>query len=112
MSPRVRVIEGVRELLEQQYLESVGDRSKDEYSGLNDGEQRLVLRAFLQKLTAGSESNQWARVLQDILQTDTCCMSICDHVVRAARMTGNFRESPAAAERVIGGRHPVHARTF
>jgi hypothetical protein len=35
---RERVIEGVRELLEQLYLESVGDRSRDEYNGLNDSD--------------------------------------------------------------------------
>jgi hypothetical protein len=75
MSARMRVIEGVRELLEQQYLQSIGDRSKDEYGRLNDGERRAVLKAFLQKLTAGSESNQWAKVLHDIVQTDARCLS-------------------------------------
>jgi hypothetical protein len=75
MSPRKRVIEGVRELLEQQYLESVGDRSKDEHGRFNDGERRAVLKAFLQKLTAGSESDQWAKVLHDIVQTDARCLS-------------------------------------
>jgi hypothetical protein len=58
MSPRKRVIEGVRELLEQQYLESVGDRSRDGYGRLNDAERRAVLKAFLPKLAAGSESDQ------------------------------------------------------
>jgi hypothetical protein len=67
MSPRERIIEGVRELLEQQYLESVSDQSKDDYAGLNDSEQRLVLKAFLQKLTGGSDADQWAKVLHDIL---------------------------------------------
>jgi hypothetical protein len=70
MLPRDRIVEGVRELLEQQYFNSAGDRSKDEYGGLNDGEQRAALKAFLKKITAGSESHQWARVLQDIVQSD------------------------------------------
>jgi hypothetical protein len=67
VSPRERIIEGVRELLEQQYLESVDDRSKDEYRGLNGSEQRVILKAFLQKLTGGSDADLWAKVLHDIL---------------------------------------------
>jgi hypothetical protein len=67
MSPRDRIIEGVRKLLEEQYLESVGERDKDEYGGLNGSEQRVILKAFLQNLTGGSEADLWAKVLQDIL---------------------------------------------
>jgi hypothetical protein len=67
MSPRDRIIEGVRKLLEEQYLESVGERDKDEYGGLNGSEQRIVLKAFLQKLTGGSDADLWAKVLQDNL---------------------------------------------
>jgi hypothetical protein len=67
MSPRERIIEGVRKLLEKQYLESVGERDKDKYGGLNGSEQRVILKAFLQKLTGGSDADLWAKVLQDIL---------------------------------------------
>ncbi len=67
MSPRDRIIEGVRKLLEEQYLESVGERDKDEYGGLNGSEQRVILKAFLQKLTGGSDADLWAKVLHDIL---------------------------------------------
>jgi hypothetical protein len=67
MSPRERIIEGVRKLLEEQYLESAGERDKDEYGGLNGSEQRVILKAFLQKLTGRSDADLWAKVLQDIL---------------------------------------------
>jgi hypothetical protein len=42
MSSRDRIVEGVRKLLEEQYLESVGERDKDEYGGLNGSEQRVI----------------------------------------------------------------------
>ena len=67
MSPRERIIEGVRELLEQQYLESVNDQSKHEYAGQSENEKRVTLKAFLQKLSAGSEAELWVKVLQDNL---------------------------------------------
>jgi hypothetical protein len=67
MSPRDRIVEGVRKLLEEQYLESVGERHKDEYDRLNGSEQRVIHKAFLQTLTVGSQTDQWAKVLQDIL---------------------------------------------
>jgi hypothetical protein len=67
MTPRDRVIEGVRKLLEEQYLESVDDRSKDEYARFSETEKRSVLKAFLQKLTAGSKAEQWAKALGDVL---------------------------------------------
>ena len=54
-------------MLEEQYLESVGERDQDEYDRLNGSEQRAVLKAFLQKLTGGSQADQWAKVLRDIL---------------------------------------------
>jgi hypothetical protein len=66
MSPRDRIVRGVRQLLEQQYLESMGDHAKDEYVGLSDDEKRTALKAFLQKQTSGSEE-QWVKVLQDFL---------------------------------------------
>jgi hypothetical protein len=67
MSPRDRIIEGVRKLLEEQYLESVGERDRDEYGRLNGSEQRVILKAFLQKLTGGSDADLWAKVIQNIL---------------------------------------------
>jgi hypothetical protein len=67
MSPRERIIEGMRKLLEEQYLESVGEPDKDEYGRLNGSEQRVILKAFLQKLTGGSDADLWAKVLHDIL---------------------------------------------
>jgi hypothetical protein len=67
MSPRERIIEGVRKLLEEQYLESVGERDRDEYRELNGSEHRVILKAFLQKLTGGSDADLWAKVLHDIL---------------------------------------------
>jgi hypothetical protein len=66
MSPRDRILSGVRQLLEQQYLKSTSDHAKDEYVGLSDDEKRTVLKAFLQKQTIGSEE-QWAKVLQGFL---------------------------------------------
>jgi hypothetical protein len=54
-------------LLEQGYLESVDDRSKDECRGSSGSEQRVILKAFLQKLTGGSDADLWAKVLHDIL---------------------------------------------
>ena len=67
MTPRDQIIKAVRELLEHQYLESVGDRCKHEYAGLSETEKRETLKAFLQKRTAGLKGGQWARVLEDIL---------------------------------------------
>jgi hypothetical protein len=67
MSSRERIIEGVRKLLEEQYLESVGERDQDKYDGLNGSEQSVILKAFLQKLTGGSDADPWAKMLQDIL---------------------------------------------
>jgi hypothetical protein len=67
MSPRDRIVEGVRELLEQQYLGSVGDQCRAEYARLSDSQQRAVLKGFLRKLTAGAESERWAMRLQEIL---------------------------------------------
>jgi hypothetical protein len=67
MSSRDRIVEGVRKLLEEQYFESVGERDTDEYGRLNDSEQRVILKAFLQKLTVGSQADQWAKMLQDML---------------------------------------------
>jgi hypothetical protein len=66
MSPRDRIISGVRQLLEEQYLQSASDQAKDEYTGLNDDDKRVNLKAFLQKQTSGSEE-QWVKVLQDLL---------------------------------------------
>ena len=67
MAPRDRIVAGVRELLEQQYLESVGGQAKEEYAALDHGEQTVVLKTFLQKLLARWESNQWAKVFLNIL---------------------------------------------
>ena len=67
MTPRDRIIEGVRQLLEEQYLESVDDRSKEEYARISETEKRGVLKAFLQKLTAGSTADQWMKALEDAL---------------------------------------------
>jgi hypothetical protein len=39
MSPRDRIVRGVRQLLEQQYFESMSDHAKDEYAGLSDDEK-------------------------------------------------------------------------
>jgi hypothetical protein len=66
MSPRDRIVNGMRKLLEQQYLESVGDQGKDEYAGLSDDEKRTALRAFLLKQT-GTSQELWVKVLQDLL---------------------------------------------
>jgi hypothetical protein len=56
----------VRKLLEQQYLESVGDQANDEYAGLSDDEKRTALKAFLLKQT-GTSQKLWVKVLQDVL---------------------------------------------
>jgi hypothetical protein len=61
MSPRDRIIEGVRKLLEQQYLESIGDQSKHEYARLSDSDKKVPLKDFLQRLTDGSEADEWAK---------------------------------------------------
>ena len=57
----------MHKLLEEQYLESVGERDKDKYGGLNGSELRVILKAFLQKLTGGSGADPWAKMLRDIL---------------------------------------------
>jgi hypothetical protein len=67
MSPRDQLVEGVRKLLEEQYFESVDDRSKDEYGGLNDHEKKLVLKAFLKKLAGESDTDLWAKLFHDVL---------------------------------------------
>jgi hypothetical protein len=67
MSRRDRIVWDVRQLIEQQYLESIGDRSKHEFAELSETEKREILKAFLQKLTAGSEAEPWVKVLQDIV---------------------------------------------
>jgi deoxyribodipyrimidine photolyase-like uncharacterized protein len=67
MSPRDRIVQQVRQMLEQQYLESIGDQSKHEYAGLSEPEKRAVLRAFLEKQIAGSKTGQWVKVLEDIV---------------------------------------------
>jgi hypothetical protein len=67
MSPRDRIIEGVRKLLEKQYLESVGEREKDEFTGLSESEKRAAVKAFLEKRTARLRTAQWVRVLEHIL---------------------------------------------
>jgi hypothetical protein len=66
MSPRDRIVRGVHQLLEQQYLESMSNHAKDEYAGLSDDEKRTTLKAFLQKQTSGSEE-QWVKAIQDLL---------------------------------------------
>ena len=66
MSPRDRIVNGMRQLLEQQYLESTSDHAKDEYAGLSDDEKRTTLKAFLREQTGASEE-QWVKVLQDLL---------------------------------------------
>jgi hypothetical protein len=67
MSPREQIIEGVRKLLEEQYLESVSERDRHDYRELNELEKRKILKAFLRKLVSRSESDRWAKMLQDIL---------------------------------------------
>jgi hypothetical protein len=67
MSPRDLIIKGVRELLEQQYLESVAQEIKDDYAALNKDEKRKVLKEFLHKLTAESGGDSWAERIDDIL---------------------------------------------
>jgi hypothetical protein len=70
MSPRDRIIIGVRRLLEQQYLESMSDHAKDEYAGLSADEKRTTLKAFLQKQTSGSDE-KWVKALQETPQSDS-----------------------------------------
>jgi hypothetical protein len=66
MSPRDRIVIGVRQLIEQQYLESTSDHAKDDYTGLSDDEKRTTLKAFLRE-QAGASEEQWVKVLQDLL---------------------------------------------
>jgi hypothetical protein len=66
MSPRHRIGRGVRQLLEQQYLESTSEHAKDEYAGMSDDEKRTTLKAFPREQTGASEE-QWVKVLQDLL---------------------------------------------
>jgi hypothetical protein len=58
MSPQDRIAKGARELLEQQYLESVDDQSKNGYARLSDTEKRATLRAFLEKRNSESDTQQ------------------------------------------------------
>ena len=66
MSPRDRIVNGVRELLEQHYLESVADQAKDDYAGLSDDEKRTTLKDFLLKQT-GASQELWVKTLLDLL---------------------------------------------
>jgi hypothetical protein len=56
--PRDRVIKRVRKLIEQTYLESVGDQSKHEYARLSEIEKRVVPGPLLQKRIAGSNTSE------------------------------------------------------
>ena len=67
MSQRDGIVMVVRQLLEQQYLKSIDDQSKHEFTGLSESEKRAVLKAFLEKRTAGLRTARWVRVLEDIL---------------------------------------------
>jgi hypothetical protein len=67
MSSRDRITRDMRQLIEQQYLASIGDQAKHEYAELSETEKRKDLKDFLQKRTARSKSDQWVRVLEDIL---------------------------------------------
>jgi hypothetical protein len=66
VSPRDRIIIGVLQLIEQQYLKSTNDRTKEEYAGLSGHEKRKTLKSFLQKQTFASR-RQWAKTLQDMV---------------------------------------------
>jgi hypothetical protein len=67
MSSLDPIINGVRDLLEREYLESVGDEPKDAYAGLSATEKRKTLKTFLQKLTVDPEVRHWAKRLEEIL---------------------------------------------
>ena len=67
MSPRDLIIKGVRELLEQQYLESVAQELKDDYAAFSEDEKRKVLKEFFHKLTAESGGDPWTERINDIL---------------------------------------------
>ena len=67
MSRRDGIVRVVRQLLEQQYLESIGVQARHEFADLSESEKRAVLKAFLEQQTAGLRTAQWVRVLEDIL---------------------------------------------
>jgi hypothetical protein len=67
MTPRDRIISGMRQLLEQQYLDSMSEQSRGEYAGLSDDEKRTTLRAFLQKQNDESDTEQWMKLLLILL---------------------------------------------
>jgi hypothetical protein len=65
MLQRNLIREGVFELLEQPYLESVGPQAKQEWAELSDAERKEVLKNFLREIA--DDADQWAKRLHDIL---------------------------------------------
>jgi hypothetical protein len=68
MSPRDRVVSGLRRVLEELYLGSASDRAKQRYTESSEAERRMILGAFLRKQLDGSQAaKQWVRLLRDRL---------------------------------------------
>jgi hypothetical protein len=62
---QTQIVNGVRQLVERQYLASASKQEKHEYAGLPGGARRLIVKAFLREQTGGS--NQGAKTLLGLL---------------------------------------------
>ena len=68
MSPRDRIVSGLRRVLEELYLGSASDRAKQRYAESSEAERGMILGAFLQKQLDGSQAaKQWVQLLRDRL---------------------------------------------
>ena len=59
------IVNGVGQLVEQQYLASASKQDKHKYAGMPDSAKRLIVKAFLRDQTGGS--NQGAKTLLSLL---------------------------------------------
>ena len=67
MLSRDQIIDDVRQVLEQHYLQSANDDSKNKYAQLSEIEKRTALKTFLQDLTVASDGDEWAVRLGETL---------------------------------------------
>jgi hypothetical protein len=67
MLSRDQIIDDVRQVLEQHYLQSANDDSKNKYAQLSEIEKRTALKTFLQDLTVASDGDEWAIRLGETL---------------------------------------------
>jgi hypothetical protein len=68
MSSIDRIISGVRQLIEEQYLESANAVARDEYAAMRTEDKTATLKAFLlEQAKVSKESLEWAATFIDRL---------------------------------------------